>query len=45
MDEVTNTETSSQEMPNAECSLWQYVTKVEKPPDACVKKCGNTYFK
>ena len=47
MDEVTSigTETSSQEVPNAECPLWQYVTKVEKPPSACVKKGGNTYFK
>ena len=45
MNEVTSTETSSQEVPNAECPLWQYVTKVEKPPGACVKKCENTYFK
>ena len=45
MDEVTSTETSSQEVPNAECPLWQYVTKVEKPPGTCVKKGGNTYFK
>ncbi|XP_030964490.1 uncharacterized protein LOC115985717 [Quercus lobata] len=45
MDEVTSTETSSQEVPNAECPLWQYVTKVEKPPGATVKKGGNTYFK
>ena len=47
MDKVTNTgtETSSQEVPNAKCPLWQYVTKVEKPPSACVKKGGNTYFK
>ena len=45
MDEVTSTETSSQEVPNAECPLWQYVTKVEKSPGACVKKGGNIYFK
>ena len=45
MDEVTSTKTSSQEVPNAECPFWQYVTKVEKPPSACVKKGGNTYFK
>ncbi|XP_030927218.1 uncharacterized protein LOC115953619 [Quercus lobata] len=45
MDEVTSTETSSQEVPNAEYPLWQYVTKVEKPPGATVKKGGNTYFK
>ena len=45
MDEVTSTETSSQEVPNAECPLWQYVTKVEKPPSATVKKGENTYFK
>ena len=45
MDEVTSTKTLSQEVPNAECSLWQYVTKVKKPPGACVKKGGNTYFK
>ena len=45
MDEVTSTETSSQEVSNAECPLWQCVTKVEKPPGACVKKDGNTYFK
>ena len=45
MDEVTSTKTSSQEVPNAECPFWQYVTKVEKPPGACVKKGGNTYFK
>ena len=31
MDEVTSTETLSQEVPNAECPFWQYVTKVEKP--------------
>ena len=44
MDEVTSTdtETSSQEVPNAECPLWQYVTKVEKPPGVCVKK-GETH--
>ena len=44
MDEVTSTdtETSSQEVPNAECPLSQYVTKVEKPPGAYVKK-GETY--
>ena len=45
MDKVTSTEISSQEVPNAECPLWQYVTKVEKPPGATVKKGGNTYFK
>ena len=45
MDEVTSTETSSQEVPNAECPLWQYVTKVEKPLGVTVKKGGNTYFK
>ena len=47
MDEVTSTgiETSSQEVPNVECPLWQYVTKVEKPLGATVKKGGNTYFK
>ena len=45
MDEVTNTETSSQKVPNVECPLWQYVTKVEKPPGVTVKKGGNTYFK
>ena len=46
MDKVTNTgtETSSQEVSNAKCPLWQYMTKVEKPPGACVKKGGNTYF-
>ncbi|XP_075675128.1 uncharacterized protein LOC142644387 [Castanea sativa] len=48
MDEVTSTETSpssNQEMPNDESSLWQYVTKVEKPAGASVKSGGNTYFK
>ena len=45
MDEVTSIETSSPEVSNAECPLWQYVTKIEKPPGACVKKGGNTYFK
>ncbi|XP_030936466.1 uncharacterized protein LOC115961669 [Quercus lobata] len=45
MDGVTSTETSSQEVSNVECPLWQYVTKVEKPPGATVKKGGNTYFK
>ena len=48
MDEVTSTETSpssNQEVPNAECPLWQYVSKVEKPPGANVKSGGNTYFK
>ena len=48
MDEVTSTETSpssSQEVPNDESPLWQYVTKVEKPPGAFVKSGGNTYFK
>ena len=42
MDEVTSIETSSQEVPNAECPLWQYVTKVEKQPGPTVKKGGNT---
>ncbi|XP_075665579.1 uncharacterized protein LOC142635278 [Castanea sativa] len=32
-------------MPNDESSLWQYVTKVEKPAGASVKSGGNTYFK
>ena len=45
MDEVTSTETSSQEVPNVECPLWQYVIKVEKPLGATVKKSENTYFK
>ncbi|XP_075659018.1 uncharacterized protein LOC142628868 [Castanea sativa] len=48
MDEVTSTETSpssNQEVPNDESSLWQYVTKVEKPAGASVKSGGNTYFK
>ena len=45
MDEVTSIETSSQEVPNVECPLWQYVTKVEKQPSATIKKGGNTYFK
>ena len=48
MDEVTSTETSpssNQEVPNDESPLWQYVTKVEKPPGASVKSSGNTYFK
>ena len=48
MDEVTSTETSpssSQEVPNDESPLWQYVTKVEKPPGASVKSDGITYFK
>ena len=38
MDEVTSTETSSQEVPNVECPLWQYLTKVKKPPSAWDKK-------
>ena len=50
MEEVTSTETSpssnqEQEVPNDESPLWQYVTKVEKPPGASVKSGGNTYFK
>ena len=48
MDEVISTETSpssNQEVPNDESPLWQYVTKVEKPPGASVKSGGNTYFK
>ncbi|XP_075674890.1 uncharacterized protein LOC142644095 [Castanea sativa] len=48
MDEVTSTETSpssNQEVPNDESSLWQYVTKVEKPASASIKSGGNTYFK
>ena len=48
MDEVTSTESSpssNQEVPNDESPLWQYVTKVEKPPGASVKSGGNTYFK
>ncbi|KAK9993905.1 hypothetical protein SO802_023608 [Lithocarpus litseifolius] len=48
MGEVTSTETSpssNQEVPNDESPLWQYVTKVEKPPGASVKSGGNTYFK
>ena len=42
MDEVTSIETSSQEVLNVECPLWQYVTKVEKLPGVCVKK-GETH--
>ena len=48
MDEVNSTESSpssNQEVPNDESPLWQYVTKVEKPPSASVKSGGNTYFK
>nr|XP_023915897.1 uncharacterized protein LOC112027463 [Quercus suber] len=47
MDEVTSTETSpsSNQEVNDESPLWQYVTKVEKPPGASVKSGGNTYFK
>ena len=48
MDEVISTETSpssNQEVSNDESHLWQYVTKVEKPPGASVKSGGNTYFK
>ncbi|XP_030941531.1 uncharacterized protein LOC115966437 [Quercus lobata] len=44
MDEVNSTE-SSQEVSNDESPLWQYVTKVEKPPSASIKSGGNTYFK
>ena len=48
MDEVTSTETSTssnEEVPNDEAPLWQYVTKVEKPPSSTVKSGGNTQFK
>ena len=50
MEEVTSIETSpssnqEQEVPNDESPLWQYVTKVEKPPGATIKSGGNTYFK
>ncbi|XP_050278142.1 uncharacterized protein LOC126719653 [Quercus robur] len=48
MDEINSTESSpssNQEVPNDESPLWQYVTKVEKPPGASVKSGGNTYFK
>ena len=48
MDEVTSTETSpssNEEVPNDEAPLWQYVTKIEKPPGSIIKSCGNTYFK
>ena len=48
MDEVTNTETSpfsNEEVPNDKSPIWQYVTKVEKPPSSTVKLGGNTYFK
>ena len=48
MDEVISTKTSpssNQEVSNDESHLWQYVTKVEKPPGASVKSGGNTYFK
>ena len=48
MDEVTSTETSpssNEEVPNDEYPLWQYVTKVEKPPGSTVKSGRNTHFK
>ena len=48
MDEVTsieNSPSSNEEVPNDEAPLWQYVTKVEKPPSSTVKSGGNTHFK
>ena len=48
MDEVISTETSpslDEEVPNDEAPLWQYVTKIEKPPGSTVKSGGNTHFK
>ena len=48
MDEVTSTKTSpslDEEVPNAETPLWQYVTKLEKPPSSTSKSSGNTQFK
>ena len=47
MDEITSTETSpssNEEVPNDEAPLWQYVTKVEKPPSSIVKLGENTHF-
>ena len=38
MDEVTSTETSSQEVSNAECPLWQYVTRVKNHPMLVLRK-------
>ena len=48
MDEVISIETSpslDEEVPNAEAPLWQYVTKLEKPPSSTSKSSGNTQFK
>ena len=48
MDEVTSTETSpssNEEVPNDEAPLWQYVTKLDKPPSSTSKSGGNTQFK
>ncbi|KAK9987745.1 hypothetical protein SO802_027984 [Lithocarpus litseifolius] len=48
MDEATSTKnspSSNEEMPNSEAPLWQYVTKIEKPPSSATKSGGNTYFK
>ena len=48
MDEVTSTGTSlssNEEVPNDEAPLWQYVTKLDKPPGSTSKSGGNTHFK
>ena len=48
MDEVTSTETSpssNEKVPNDEAPLWQYVTKLDKPPSSTSKSGGNTQFK
>ena len=45
MDKVTSTETSpssNEEMPNDEAPLWQYGTKLDKPPGSTSKSGGNT---
>ena len=50
MDDVTSTETSpspssNEEVPKDEALLWQYVTKLDKPPSSTTKSGGNTQFK
>ena len=48
MDEATSTKSSpssNEGVPNDEASLWQYVTKIEKPSGSIVKSGGNTHFK
>ena len=48
MDGVTSIESSpscNEDVLNDEAPLWQYVTKIEKPPSSTVNSGENTHFK